>query len=235
MRVKRKFFLIYAIFFMILGFLLIYYEKYRIPYERAKVQDVEKKSVFIIKKDIPMNTMLTDKVIQESMEKREIPVEYVPVNAITNEAAMYNKKTVTNLYENSYVYEENLVTEEEGFEDGEQLYEFPLNTANAVVKKVKPNSYVTVWVRYPDRRDSECVIPKIKLYDLVDSTGQTVTDITGEVAHGIIKATDYEMQLDLEAARKFEIYLTLYGENMTTPPKKTFHRDQIEDIDVQQE
>ncbi len=228
---RRKLILVTAIFFLLLGGVLGFYENYRLPREIERAKYAETKTIYLVKKEIKMNTVITSDIIENYLKKETIPIQYVPSNAVSSETELLNKKTITTLYPEFYVYQENIIKSDKGFLNGEQLYSFPLTSATSV--EVSPNSAVSVWVRFPETKESLCVIPKISMYDLVDATGAPIKDNTkastksNEVAYGVIKAKDYEMQKDLEIARKFEIYLTVFGENTEQPPEKTFNREKV--------
>ena len=227
---KRKNILYFAVFFLVLSALTFFYERYRIPNIVDKTQDVKKEGVIYALNTIPRNTFITEDIINKNLKTIDVPSEYVFHESIST-IEMIGKKTLVDIPSGAYLSKDFFIDEAMGFKDGEQLYSMPISMPNAVVGKVKPNDYVTIWVRYPNRSsgevagryDSEVVIPYIKVEDLTDEMGNSILSGANTIQYAVIKANRDFIQ-DIEIARQYELYLTKYGENEDFVPTKTFER-----------
>ncbi|MCQ4924857.1 hypothetical protein NE686_17275 [Tissierella carlieri] len=227
---KRKNILYFAVFFLILSGLTFFYERYRIPNIVDKTYDVKKEAVIYTVDTIPRNTFITEEIINKNLRTVEVPSEYVFHESILPDEII-GKKALVDIPSGAYLSREFFIDETMGYKDGEQDYSIPITTSNAVSGKVRPNDYVTVWVRYPNRSsgevagryDSEVVEPYIKVEDLTDEGGNSILSEGTTIQYAVIKANRDLIQ-DLEIARKYELYLTKYGENEDFVPTKTFDR-----------
>ncbi|WP_406242017.1 hypothetical protein ACF3M2_14000 [Tissierella carlieri] len=228
----KKKILYYAIFFLILALFTFYYEQYRIPKVVGDVQDIKKENILCVTEPIPRNTIINDEILSKHIKAIQVPTEYVFNNPITAKE-LIGKKAGFDIPNGTYLTKEYFIEEEEGYKDGEQSYSFPIKSSNAMIGKVQPNDYVAVWVRYPgsnskdalDKNDSEVVIPYIKLEDLVDEAGTSITNGATTIDHAVVKANRDIVQ-DIEIARKYELFFTKYGENEECLPAKTFNREE---------
>lgn len=228
----KKNILYFAIFFLILALFTFYYEQYRIPKIVGDIREVKKDSVFYVIEPIPKNTIINDESLSKHIKNTQIPSDYIYNTPISLEE-LIGKKAKFNIPNGTYLTMDYFVELEEGYDDGEQLYSFPISGPNAMIGKIEPNDYVTIWARYPNtntteetnKNDSEVVIPYIKLEDLVDEAGVSIINGATNIGHAIIKASREIIQ-DIEIARTYELFFTKYGENEEYLPRKTFSREE---------
>lgn len=217
---KKKIYLYFSIFFLILFCLVFFYENYRIPILTESLNDNTYKVAFVTSA-IPKNSIITEDILNEKITYRNVEASYLFNNPISEIEDMIGKKAKNDIPAGVYLMDDLFVSEDEEYIEDKVLYSFPITTLNAVAKKVRPGDNVTIRVRYQDFVSSDVVIPSITIEDLTDAAGVSVLDSANQsIDWAVVWVTEDELR-DLENARKYELFLTL-NNDLSNIPEKTF-------------
>lgn len=152
-----------------------------------------------------------DTVIQESdLELKDTPVSLIPVNAIKDITVVKDKRVTTNVTAGDFALSNNFISRGDIQIDVDEMWTIGIdidNISNFIGVQFKEGEYYGLV--FVDTDNNAYVVNKVKLVNIVDSTGKTITE-TGTALPKTINIavnTIEEMMVIAEMKRKgaFEV------------------------------
>ncbi|WP_432409470.1 hypothetical protein [Wukongibacter sp. M2B1] len=233
-RARKNQLLAVAIICFLFTLVIYYYNYIKIPRIQGQVETVirneidlnfmEKRHVAVVKGEevIPKYTVLTDEIIEKSIEIKEIPITFAIGDGVGDIDLIKGKITQEALRPGQQIAYDSISTEKKWFGDYDRLTEFTFK--DIVAGEVREGNIIDVLVNY-DNGDYDVIIPKIKVRRLIENKASD-NDEADTLSHTLVMSLDEEQQRDAELASKLGYFeARLYLDESQKASLKTFSYD----------